>query len=257
MPVPGPMRVTVERRGETIDVTSPYPLPAVVEGVEPLSPASRAGLEPGDVVTAASGEPLASFGQLRAVVMRSGGQTIPLTVWRDGEALTLQITPTERDTEAADGTFERRVMIGVASRPLYQSATVTPAPWTAVAIGVERMGSFIYQSLNGIRSMATGAIGLDNLQGPLGIAQISGETASHGGFEFLMLIGILSTAIGLFNLFPIPILDGGHLVAFAIEAVRGRPPSPAIMQVAMSIGLGLILLLMVFATYNDIMRMVS
>lgn len=257
MPVPGPMRVTVERRGETIDVTSPYPLPPIVEGVEPLSPASRAGLEIGDVVTAVAGQPLASFGELRAVVMRSGGQTIPLTVWRDGETVTLSITPTERDVETADGSFERRVMIGVASRPLYQSATVTPAPWTAVGIGVERMGTFIHQSLNGIKSMATGAIGLENLQGPLGIAQISGETATHGFVEFIMLIGVISTAIGLFNLFPIPILDGGHLVAFAIEAVRGRPPSPAIMQVAMSIGLGLILLLMVFATYNDIMRMVS
>ena len=73
----------------------------------------------------------------------------------------------------------------------------------------------------------------------------------------MALIGVISTAIGLLNLFPIPVLDGGHFVAFLIEAVRGRPPSPAAMQIAMSIGLGLILLLMVFATYNDIMRMVS
>ena len=119
------------------------------------------------------------------------------------------------------------------------------------------MVDVITQSLNGIRHIITGQLGAENLQGPLGIAQISGETAAQGVVSFITLIGILSTAIGLLNLFPIPVLDGGHFVAFLIEAVRGRPPSPAAMQIAMSIGLGLILLLMVFATYNDIMRMVS
>jgi regulator of sigma E protease len=148
-------------------------------------------------------------------------------------------------------------MIGVAGAPLYLPATRTPAPWTAVLYGVERMASVVTQSLHGLASILTGAIGADNLQGPLGIAQISSETAAQGLGNFIALIGIISTAIGLLNLFPIPILDGGHFVAFLIEAVRGRPPSPAVMQVAMSIGLGLILLLMVFATYNDIMRMVS
>jgi len=102
-----------------------------------------------------------------------------------------------------------------------------------------------------------GGDAVTDLQGPLGIAQISGETAAQGLPNFIALIAVISTAIGLINLFPIPILDGGHFVAFLIEAVRGQPPSPAAMQVAMSIGLGLILLLMVFATYNDIMRMVS
>jgi regulator of sigma E protease len=136
-------------------------------------------------------------------------------------------------------------------------ATETPMPWTAVAYGAERMAQIVVQSLKGIRYIVTGAIGAENLQGPLGIAQISSETAAQGVFSFVALIGIISTAIGLLNLFPIPVLDGGHFVVFLIEAVRGRPPSPAVMQVAMSIGLGLILLLMVFATYNDIMRMVS
>ena len=157
----------------------------------------------------------------------------------------------------ANGGFERRVMIGVAGAPLYLSATRTPAPWTALGYGVARVYEVISQSLNGMRSILNGTIGAENLQGPLGIAQISGETASQGPLNFIVLIGVISTAIGLLNLFPIPILDGGHFVAFLIEAVRGRPPSQAAMQVAMSIGLGLILLLMVFATYNDIMRMVS
>jgi regulator of sigma E protease len=257
MPAPGPLRMRVERGAETIDVAAPYPLPPLVQGVEPLSPASEAGLRAGDVILSADGRELASFEDLRQTVLSSAGRAIPLTVWRDGETLTLDITPKERDTDNGEGGFERRVMIGVAGAPLYVPATETPAPWTALAYGVERMWMVITQSLTGLASILTGAIGADNLQGPLGIAQISSETASQGLINFIALIGIISTAIGLLNLFPIPILDGGHFVAFVIEAVRGKPPSPAVMQIAMSIGLGLILLLMVFATYNDIMRMVS
>jgi regulator of sigma E protease len=112
-------------------------------------------------------------------------------------------------------------------------------------------------SLNGIKHIILGSIGAENLQGPLGIAQISGETAAQGLTNFIALIAIISTAIGLLNLFPIPVLDGGHFAAFVFEAVRGRPPSERAMQVAMTIGLGLILLLMVFATYNDVMRLIS
>ena len=257
MAEPGPMAVRVERGGESLELTAPYALPALVEGVEPLSPASAAGLKRGDLILEADGKPLASFEALRAVVLASGGRTIPLLVWRDGVRVQLEISPKERDTEDGAGGFERRVMIGVAGAPLYAPATETPMPWTAVAYGAERMVQIVVQSLNGIRYIVTGAIGAENLQGPLGIAQISSETAAQGVFSFVALIGIISTAIGLLNLFPIPVLDGGHFVVFLIEAVRGRPPSPAVMQVAMSIGLGLILLLMVFATYNDIMRMVS
>jgi regulator of sigma E protease len=257
MPEPGPMRVEVERGGAPLQLEAPFPLPPLVQGVEPLSPASRAGLRRGDVILAADGRALGSFGDLREVVLGSGGRTIPLEVWRDGRTLTLEITPMERDTDDGEGGFEKRVMIGVAGAPLYRPKTEIPALWTALGAGVERMAAVVTQSLNAIGYLVTGAIGAENLQGPLGIAQVSGATAAQGLLNFIALIGVISTAIGLFNLFPIPVLDGGHIVAFAIEAVRGRPPSPAVMQIAMSIGLGLILLLMVFATYNDIMRMVS
>lgn len=257
MPTPGPMAFGIERDGEPLELSVPYVFPPLVQGVEPLSPASAAGLRPGDVILEADGQPLAAFDDLRAVVLASRDMTIRLSVWREGAEINLEITPTERDTEDGEGGFERRVMIGVSGAPLYLPATRTPAPWTAVSYGVARVYDVIGQSLNGMRSILNGTIGAENLQGPIGIAQISGETASQGLLNFIVLIGVISTAIGLLNLFPIPILDGGHFVAFLIEAVRGRPPSQAAMQVAMSIGLGLILLLMVFATYNDIMRMVS
>ncbi len=257
MDAPGPMEFVVEREGERIALTAPYALPARVFGVEPLSPASRAGLREGDVILRADGRELTAFEDLRQVVVASEGRTVALEVWRDGAEVALEITPAERDADDGAGGFERRVMIGVVGASLYVPATTTPAPWTALAIGAQRMVGVITQSVNGIRHLITGAIGAENLQGPLGIAQISGETASQGWLSYITLIGIISTAIGFLNLFPIPVLDGGHFVAFLIEAVRGRPPSEVAMQVAMSIGLGLILVLMVFATYNDVMRLMS
>jgi regulator of sigma E protease len=257
MEAPGPMLFRVSRDGEVLEVEAPYALPPMVFGVEPLSPASRAGLRRGDVILEADGAPIASFDELRETVLASEGRAIPLAVWRDGTEIEMQITPTERDTSDGEGGFERRVMIGVAGASLYFPATETPAPWTALGHGVERTVDVIVMSLTGIKHIITGALGAENLQGPLGIAQISGETAAQGAVNFITLIAIISTAIGLLNLFPIPVLDGGHFVAFTIEAARGRPPSERAMQVAMTIGLGLILFLMVFATYNDIMRLVS
>ena len=257
MEVPGPLSLVVDRAGGRMEFEAPYAFPPLVQGVEPLSPASDAGLRQGDLITSAGGEELTAFEDLRQIIMASGDQTIPLGVLRDGAGIELEITPRERDFDDGDGGFEKRVMIGVAAAPLYQPATVTPAPWAALGIGVERMFGVITQSLNGLKHIITGDIGAENLQGPLGIAQISGETASQGVLNFIVLIGVISTAIGLLNLFPIPVLDGGHFMAFLFEAIRGRPPSQAAMQVAMSIGLGLILLLMVFATYNDIIRLVS
>jgi regulator of sigma E protease len=257
MDPPGPMQFRVERGDAELDLAAPYAFPPLVQGVEPLSPASGAGLRQGDMILTADGQALSSFDDLRRVVLASGGRTIPLEVWRDGSTVMLDIMPKERDTDDGAGGFERRVMIGVAGAPLYLPATETPAPWTALGYGVTRMTDVVTQSLNGIRHILNGSIGAENLQGPIGIAQISGETAAQGLPNFIALIGVISTAIGLLNLFPIPVLDGGHFAAFVIEAVRGRPPSATAMQVAMSIGLGLILLLMVFATYNDIMRMVS
>jgi regulator of sigma E protease len=257
METPGPMRFRVLRDGDELDLVAPFALPPLVFGVEPLSPASRAGLRRGDVILEADGRPLSAFEDLRQTVLASGGRTIPIVVWRSGETLTLEITPLERDVEDGAGGFERRVMIGVAGASLYAPATETPAPWTALGAGFVRMVDVIAMSLNGLKHIILGTIGAENLQGPLGIAQISGETAAQGLISFISLIAIISTAIGMLNLFPIPVLDGGHFVAFLIEAVRGRPPSEKAMQVAMTIGLGLILLLMVFATYNDVMRLIS
>ncbi|MEM9228598.1 MAG: RIP metalloprotease RseP [Pseudomonadota bacterium] len=255
MPEAAPLDLLIEREGQRQQVTIPYPLPPAVFNVEPLSAASVAGLKPGDLIRAAAGTPLHSFGDLRDAVTSSGGETISLDVQRGTELIQLTITPRETERMTPDGTIETRVMIGVAGDALVFPQTTTPAPWTALWIGAQRVVEVITMSLTGIGHIIMGNLGADNLQGPLGIAQISGESASQGAGNLISLIAVISTAIGMLNLFPIPVLDGGHLLMFGYEALRGRPPAEAVMRVAMTLGLGMVLLLMVFATYNDLMRL--
>ena len=257
MPTPEPIQLVVERSGEMLELEVPFPLPPLVQAVEPFLPASEAGLRKGDLVLSVDGRGLASFTQLQEAVLASDGQSLTMEVWRDGEVRTVTVTPIEKDYPSADGGFQKKLMIGAMSAPLFEAKTETPDPLKAAWIGVVRTYLVVDQSIEGLFAVLSGEISADNLQGPVGIAQISGEVAAQGFLQFLGWAAILSTAIGFMNLLPIPNLDGGHFVAFLIEAVRGRPPSPAAMQIAMSIGLGLVLLLMVFATYNDIMRMVS
>ena len=255
MDPPDAMEILVLREGAEKLVRAPYLLPAAVYGVEPLSAASAAGLQSGDIILHADGVEMNAFGDLREVVERSGDTEILMEVWREGELLNLPITPVLKEYPNSDGGFDERVMIGVSGAFAFTPATETPAIWTAGYYGARRTYEIISLSLNGIKHMFLGNLSPTNLQGPIGIAQISKETANQGLTSFISLIAIISTGIGLLNLFPIPMLDGGHLVFYAIEAVRGQPPAQKTIQVATSIGLAMVLLLMVFATYNDLLRL--
>ena len=255
MDPPGPLNLTVLRDGTEVEVISAYPLPPLVFQVEPLSPAYNAGLKPGDYIAVADGKPMSAFRQLRDTVMASGDRTIDLEVIRDGAPLTLAITPKEREIVDRDGNVERRVMIGITGDALLYPVTVTPSVPGAIWHGMTRVVEVVDMSLTGIGHIVMGNLGADNLQGPLGIAQISAQSATQGWISFIGLIAVISTAIGMLNLFPIPVLDGGHLIMHAYEAVAGKPPAEKFMRVAMTVGLGMVLLLMVFATYNDVMRL--
>jgi regulator of sigma E protease len=191
----------------------------------------------------------------KKIVAASGDTEILLSVWREGNYLDIPITPVLREFPDGEGGFTERVMIGVYGARAFQPATQRPTPWNAAYIGVRRTVNYIEFSLNSIKHMFIGNLSPSNLQGPIGIAQISKETANQGITSFISLIAILSTGIGMLNLFPIPMLDGGHLVFYTIEAIRGKPPSQKTIQAFMSIGLAMVLLLMVFATYNDLMRL--
>ncbi|PCH93982.1 MAG: RIP metalloprotease RseP [Rhodobacteraceae bacterium] len=250
------VRYVVERDGETLDVSGPYLLPPLVGAVIPVSPASKAGLKEGDFIIAIDDQKLSTFQELSQAIKKSDVKQRNLTLWRDGHEILIQISPAVRDFPLPDGTFEKRVMVGIAAGYAFTSPMQSIGPIDALKFGVLRTYHVIVDSLNGIYQIATGVVGAENLQGPLGIAQMSGDTASNGILSLLTLVAFISTAIGFLNLLPIPVLDGGHLVLYAFEALTGRAPSPKFIQVAMTMGMSLLLGLMLFATFNDISRMI-
>lgn len=243
---------TVEREGGAVRLDAPFPFPPMVDLVQPDSAAQAAGILPGDVVLAVDGEPIHAFAQLRALIGGGDGSAVTLTVWRAGETLEKQLVPRRVDLPMADGGFETRWLIGLNGGLLFEPETRRPNPGEALWIGVKQTGNILQTSLSGLWHMVTGAISSCNLRGPLGIADTSGKAAAQGAMTFIWFIAMLSTAVGMLNLFPVPVLDGGHLVFHAWEAVTGKPPSDRALRGLMTAGLALLLTLMVFALTRDL-----
>ncbi|WP_299041513.1 RIP metalloprotease RseP [uncultured Tateyamaria sp.] len=252
LPLERVLDYTVERGGDEITVQGPYLRPPLVRSVSPRSAALAAGLEQGDVITSINGEPVFAFRQLVAAVEGSDGNTLDLGVWRNGEMLTKSLAPKRVDEPQQDGGFATQWRIGVASGNAFDPASESPGVVDAVTGGVAQTWRIITGSISGLGHMVTGAISTCNLSGPIGIAQVSGTMASQGAQSFVWFIAVLSTAVGLLNLFPIPALDGGHLVFYAYEAVTGKPPSDKALRILMTFGLALVLTLMLFALGNDL-----
>jgi regulator of sigma E protease len=166
--------------------------------------------------------------------------------------LDITLRPKVTDEPQPDGSFKSQMRIGIVGGTAFDTATTNPGVLTALWGGVENTGRIISGSLSGLKHMIVGNISTCNLSGPVGIAQTSGAMASQGAQSFIYFIAVLSTAVGLLNLFPIPALDGGHLVFYAYEAVTGKPPSDGALRILMTIGLTLVLGLMVFALGNDL-----
>lgn len=243
---------TVLRNGEERVVQGPYVYPPVATQIIPRSAADDAGFRAGDIIISVDGTMIYAFDQLRMAVEGSDGATLDLEVWRDGESRMLELTPRRTDEPQPDGTFKAAYRIGIVGGMFFEPATAYTGPISAFVSGVEQTGSIIRGSLSGLWYMITGAISTCNLSGPIGIAETSGSMASQGTASFIWFIAVLSTAVGLLNLFPIPVLDGGHLVFHAYEAVTGRPPSDKALRVLMAIGLTMLLSLMLFALSNDL-----
>jgi regulator of sigma E protease len=233
-------------------VTGPYPFPPRVSGVQPQSAAIDAGLKVGDVILAINGTPITAFSELRDVIGASEGKPQVLDVWRDGARLQVTLTPRRKDIPLAAGGFETRWLIGLSGGMAFDPQTRTPGPFEAIQRGAQQTWYIATTSLSGLYHMVTGAISSCNLTGPIGIAETSGAMASQGTADFIWFIAILSTAVGLLNLFPVPVLDGGHLVFHAYEAVVGKPPSDLALRVLMAGGLTILLSLMAFALGNDL-----
>ncbi|MEE9455054.1 MAG: RIP metalloprotease RseP [Paracoccaceae bacterium] len=252
---PSDMNILVLRDGVEKQVLSPYLFPPAVYAVSPMSAASRAGFRKGDIILNLADVPITTFSDLVDVVENAADREITAVIWRDGHERELQITPVTVEFQNSEGGFDKRVMIGISGAPAFLPLTQTPNVFQAVTMGVTRVGDVISGTFNALKHIFLGNLSASNLQGPLGIAQISKEAANQGVVMFLSLVALISTGIGMFNLFPIPMLDGGHLVFYSIEAIRGRPLGNKTIQISVSIGLATVLLLMVFVTYNDILRL--
>ena len=242
----------VLRDGDEIDVAGPHPVVPLVASVQPRSAADEAGIRVGDFILQANGEEVFSLSDLIEIKDRNLSAPIELTVYRDGETFNATMTPRRVDLPTAEGGFETRYLIGLVSRLYFEPEVKPVGVFEALWTGTQELWWRITTSLSGLWHLITGSISSCNLSGPVGIAQTSGSMAQQGTQSFVLFIGILSAAVGLLNLFPIPILDGGHLVFHAYEAVTRRKPSDAALRILMSAGIALIGAVMVFALLNDL-----
>jgi regulator of sigma E protease len=232
---------------------------ARVDKVEAGSAAAAAGFQVGDVVTAIDGTKIGSFSDMQRIVGIRAGEQLTFTVKRGDSNLQLQGTPQLREVKDPFGNVHRVGVLGITRKTAVGDVTTERVnPATAAWLGVKETWFVIERTLSYIGGVFTGREAADQVGGPLRIAQISGQVATVGGLAALVqLAAVLSISIGLLNLFPVPLLDGGHLLFYAVEAVRGRPLSDRAQEMGFRIGLGLVLMLMVFATYNDILHLAA
>ena len=243
---------SVTRDGATVDVPGPHPFPAVIRSVSPMSAASETDLRPGDVIEAVNGVAISTFEELRERIGASDGSAVRLDVLRDDARFGATLVPRRTDIPQPGGGFETRYLIGIVGGIPFDPERSAVGPLTALGDAVAQFRFLITASLEGMWSVLTGAISTCNINGPIGIAETSGAMAQEGLSDYVYFLAVLSAAVGLINLFPIPILDGGHLVFHAYEAVAGRPPSDRAMRVLMTGGVAVIAALMVFALTNDL-----
>lgn len=208
--------------------------------VAPGSAAERVGILPGDRIVALDGAPVTRFEEVQRHIRPRGGQGVIVTVEREGRQLDLRTVPDLREgngvlgVQAGGAQFERL------------------DPLSAMWGGVVQMGDVSAQTLGALWQMLTGQRGAEELGGPLRIAELSGQMAESGLRNLVLFIAVLSVNLALINLFPIPILDGGHLVMYAAEAIRGRPLPPKAVELGFRAGFALLIGLFVFATWNDL-----
>ena len=242
-----PVRYTVMRNGGSSSVLGPVPFPALVAQVQPRSAAIEAGLQAGDVILRIDGRTIDGFSELQQTVAAADGNEMGFSVWRAGSEFDVLLTAKSVAIPSANGDFVNRRLVGISGGTFFEPAT-DPLPFgVAIAAAAERTWSIITLSLTGLKQMVLGSISACNISGPVAIAETAGQMARQGAMPFVALIAGLSTAVGLMNLFPIPVLDGGHLLFCAYEAITGRKPSDSALQILMTVGLLLVLTLTAFA----------
>ncbi len=223
----------------------------VVETVGEDSPAKAAGIKPGDRIVSIGDQKISTWIQMTEIIRRSAGKALSVVVERDHQTVPLTVTPAMKTVEGEDGKTIEVGQIGIGKSP--RGVKIEAAnPLEAIYKGGQATYQWTYLTVEGLVRLAQGKLSKDNIGGPILIGQMSGQAASQGLGSLAFLIAILSITLGVMNILPIPVLDGGHLLFFVIEAVIGRPLSIRKREIAQQVGLALLLLLMALAFYNDI-----
>jgi regulator of sigma E protease len=270
----GPVTLTVQRPGEeagvaeTREVTVPaegrldalgvIPAAVLVAQVSPDSAAADAGLEAGDLIVAVDGEPLGSFGALVDVVRSSDGRELAIDYARDGETRTVAVAPRRQEAKNALGVPETRWLIGIQSEVAVLPGASTPDvernPLVAVPRAVGMTADATRNVMLGFKKLITGEVERNNISGPIGIAVIAHKALQAGWEIYLGMLVMISINLGILNLLPIPVLDGGQAVLFMVEGIKRGPLSLRTKEIFQTAGVMALLMLMGFAFWNDISR---
>ncbi|WP_324038672.1 sigma E protease regulator RseP [Aeromonas caviae] len=226
----------------------------VVEAVVPSSASEKAGLQIGDRIKGVDGEAITEWAQFVERVQQSPAQPLQVTVERGGSEMTLTLTP---DGKKVKGQLVGFVGLSPQLVPLPDEyrTLLQYGPLQALWHGVQKTWSLITLTFDMIGKLIGGIVSLDNLSGPISIAKGAGSSADYGLVYFLGFLALISVNLGIINLFPLPVLDGGHLVYFLIEAITGKPVSEKIQEVGFRIGAAILMLLMGIALFNDFARL--
>jgi regulator of sigma E protease len=230
--------------GRPVAVTEP-----VVGRVVEESAAAEAGIQEGDIIQSVDGREVLTFSEFAELIRTGNGSTVSIQIERDGQLFSVDATPRLEPVDPLGGS-ETVLRVGIGNATNWEPIGLLQA----LGIAVDRTWFIVATTLGYVGGILTGQAAPDQLAGPLGIAGVAGQVAQQGLADFFGLIALISVSIGLINLFPIPVLDGGHLLYYGIEAVRGRPLGERAQEVGFRLGLAVVLSLMLLATFNDLVR---
>ena len=218
------------------------------------SAAAAAGVLPGDEIVSIDRQPIRRASELIDIVRGAADKPLQFTVRRGATELQLPVTP-RTEADAAGGTPVGK--IGAALQQRVEMVTVDLGPVQALTHGAQKTWDMSVFSLRMLGKMVTGALSWKNLSGPVAIADFAGQSAKIGWYAYVAFLALISVSLGVLNLLPVPVLDGGHLVYYALEAIKGRPLSERFMQVTQKVGLAMVACLMIVALFNDLTRLLS
>ena len=247
-----PLTYVVERNGILITLENIIQNPPRISQVLPKSSAISAGLEKGDLILSLNSREIKNFNEIKDFVEASQGEGFIVEYWREGLVYETRLTPQIVDVPIETGGFEHIYRIGIVSDyfPFQPAMTKQSISWAFLS-SIKSIYLIMEGSVKGLYHIVFGNISSCNLSGPISIAETSGQMVKQGSLNYLWFIAVLSTAIGMINLFPIPVLDGGHLMFFTVEALIGRKPNQKIVNTFMALGFALLVGLMLFSVLND------